>query len=86
MAYQTINPYTDELVKTFRDHTDAQLEAILAKAEETYENDWSLSSLPKRKAIVKKAASILRDKVDEFAEPVTMKWVNCSEKRKEKSN
>jgi succinate-semialdehyde dehydrogenase/glutarate-semialdehyde dehydrogenase len=45
MAYQTINPYTEQLVKAFRDHTDAQLEAIIAKAEETYENDWSLRSL-----------------------------------------
>jgi succinate-semialdehyde dehydrogenase / glutarate-semialdehyde dehydrogenase len=43
MAYQTINPSTEELAKTFKEHTDAQLEAIIGKAEETYENDWSLS-------------------------------------------
>jgi len=72
MAYQTINPYTEELVKTFREHTDAQLGAIIAKAEATYENDWSLRSLAERKAIVKKAASILRKKLDEFAEPITV--------------
>jgi len=72
MAYQTINPYTEELVKTFTEHTDAQLEAIIAKAEETYENDWSLRSLAERKAIVKKAASILREKLDEFAKPITI--------------
>jgi succinate-semialdehyde dehydrogenase/glutarate-semialdehyde dehydrogenase len=52
MAYQTINPYTEELVKTFNEHTDAQLEAIIAKAEETYENDWSLRSFAERKAII----------------------------------
>jgi succinate-semialdehyde dehydrogenase / glutarate-semialdehyde dehydrogenase len=45
MAYQTINPYTDKLVRTFSEHTDA---------------------------IVKRAASILRDKIDEFAEPITI--------------
>jgi len=72
MAYQTINPYTEELVKSFREHTDTQLEAILAKAEETYENDWSLKSLAERKVIVKKAASILREKLDEFAKPITL--------------
>ena len=72
MAYQTINPYTEELVETFREHTDAELEAIIAKAEETYENDWSLKSLAERKAIVKKAASILREKLDEFAKPITL--------------
>jgi len=31
MAYQTINPSTEELVKTFKEHTDAQLEAIIGK-------------------------------------------------------
>jgi succinate-semialdehyde dehydrogenase / glutarate-semialdehyde dehydrogenase len=72
MAYQTINPYTEQLVKAFRDHTNAQLEAIIAKAEETYENDWSLRSLAARKAIVSKAASILREKLDEFAKPITV--------------
>ena len=72
MAYQTINPYSEKLLKSFKEHTDAQLEAILAKAEETYENDWSLRSLAARKAIVKKAASILREKHDEFAKPITL--------------
>ena len=86
MAYQTINPYTEELVKTFREHTDAQLEAIIAKAEETYENDWSLKSLAARKAIVKKAASILREKLDQFAKRITLKWVSCSERPRERSN
>ena len=43
MAYQTINPYTEELVKSFSEHTDAQLEAIIArKRKNIYENDWSL--------------------------------------------
>ncbi len=72
MTYQTINPYTEELVKIFSEHTDAQLEAIIAKADDTYENEWSLTSLAKRKAIVKKAASILRAKLDEFATPITL--------------
>jgi succinate-semialdehyde dehydrogenase / glutarate-semialdehyde dehydrogenase len=72
MAYQTINPYTEELVKSFKEHTDAQLGAIIAQSEETYENDWSLRSLAERKAILKKAASILREKLDEFAKPITL--------------
>jgi acyl-CoA reductase-like NAD-dependent aldehyde dehydrogenase len=47
------------LVKTFPERTDAQLQAIIAKAEATYEKDWSQRSLAARQAIVKKAASIL---------------------------
>jgi len=72
MEYQTINPFTEELVKTFAQHTDPQLESIIAKAEETYATDWSLRSLAGRKTVVKKAAAILREKTDEFAKPVTL--------------
>ncbi|MGA8504645.1 MAG: NAD-dependent succinate-semialdehyde dehydrogenase [Candidatus Sulfotelmatobacter sp.] len=72
MAYQTINPFTEKLVKSFNEHTDAQLEAIIAAAEDTYENKWSRRSFAERKAIVKKAASIMREKLDEFATPITL--------------
>ena len=46
--------------------------AILAKAEKTFENDWSQRSFSERKAILKKAASILRENLDEFAKPMTL--------------
>ena len=67
MQYQTINPYTEELVKTFPLHTDAEIESIIAKAEKTYETDWSRRPLAERKAIVKKAAALLRENLDEYA-------------------
>jgi len=72
MEYQTINPYTEELVKSFDAHTDAQLEAIIARSKETFEKDWSLRSLAERKKVLKKAAAILREKLDEFAKPITL--------------
>ncbi len=72
MAYQTINPYTEELIKSFSEHTDAQLQEVIAKAEAVYENDWSLRSLAERRKIVKNAAAILREKLDDFAEPITL--------------
>ena len=71
MLYQTINPFTEKLVKTFPEHTDAQLREIIARAEAVYENDWKLKTLDERKAVVKKAAAILREKRDEFATPIT---------------
>ena len=72
MKYQTINPNTEELVKSFPIHTDEQLEASIAQAKRCFEQDWSLRSLADRKAIVKKAASIMREKRDEFAKPITL--------------
>ena len=72
MPYQTINPFTEELVKTFKEHTDAELEKMIQAAQRTYEDDWRLRSLAERKVVVSKAASILRDKMDDFAELVTL--------------
>ena len=72
MLYQTINPYTEQVVETFPSHTDADIESIIAKAEQTYATDWRLRPLAARKAVLKKAASILREKVDEYARPVTL--------------
>lgn len=39
MAYQSIDPYTETLVKTFDEHTDAQMDAILDAAHATYRDD-----------------------------------------------
>ena len=30
MQYQTINPYTEELVRTFPQHTDEDIDSIIA--------------------------------------------------------
>ncbi len=72
MTYETINPYTEQRIKSYPDHTDAELEQILQSAEDTYANDWSRRPLAARKAIVKKAAAVLRERIDEFAKPITI--------------
>jgi succinate-semialdehyde dehydrogenase/glutarate-semialdehyde dehydrogenase len=72
MAYQTINPNSEELIKNFPEHTDEQLEKIIAQSELTYKSDWSVKTLAERKTILNKAASILREKRDDFAKPITL--------------
>ena len=48
------------------------MQEIIARAEAVYKNDWKLRTLEQRKAVVKKAAAILREKLDEFAKPITL--------------
>ena len=72
MAYQTINPFTEELVKSFKDHSGAQLESIIAQAEAAFRRDWSLRPLAQRKGIMKKAASIMRQDLDQHATTMTL--------------
>jgi succinate-semialdehyde dehydrogenase/glutarate-semialdehyde dehydrogenase len=67
MQYQTTNPYTEEFIQTFPQHTDSDVESIIDRADKTYASDWSLRSLAQRKVIIKRAASLLRERLDDFA-------------------
>ncbi|WP_407199587.1 NAD-dependent succinate-semialdehyde dehydrogenase [Citrobacter koseri] len=66
MSFQSINPATGELLKTFPLQTDAEVFSALEKADTLYCDDWRLRSVAERAAIVGKAAKILREKRDEY--------------------
>lgn len=72
MLYQSINPYTEETLKTFDLHSDAQLASIVAKADNTYKNNWRRKTHAQRAAILHKAAEIMRHNRDAFATPITV--------------
>ena len=71
MAIQTQNPATEEIVKTFEPHTDAQVDLALAKSVVAFQElrTWSLE---KRAEHMKRAAKILRDEAEELGKIVTL--------------
>lgn len=71
MAIQTQNPATEEIVKTFEPHTDAQVDLALAKSVVAFEElrTWPLE---KRAEHMKRAAKILRDEAEELGKVVTL--------------
>ncbi len=72
MAYQSTNPYNGEIVKRFDEIDDTQLEVKLKTAQECFEQDWRLTSFSQRKAVLSRAAAILRERTQEFAELITI--------------
>jgi succinate-semialdehyde dehydrogenase/glutarate-semialdehyde dehydrogenase len=72
MLYQTTNPATGILVKTFPDISDAELERRLATAQRSFETDWRHRSIAERATIISRAAAILREKSDEYAQYITL--------------
>jgi len=86
MAYQTINPFTEELVKTFQEHTDLQLDAIIATAEATYENDWSRKSLVERKASSRRQPRFCGGSATSSRRRSRSRWASCSERRRQRLN
>ena len=71
MPYQSINPATGKLLKTFKERTGPQLEKALENAAACFER-WRHTSFARRTAVGAKAAAILRRRVDEFARPMTL--------------
>src|SRR5471030_1806623 len=71
MSYQTINPYTEQLVTQFAQFTDEHLATIIAAAEKTFQQDWRYRPLTARQTVLKKAAALLREHRDEFAKLAT---------------
>lgn len=72
MAYQSINPFNEEVVKTFEPHTDGQLEELLALTSDTYQRDWRRRSLSQRSKVLRSAAALLRERTDELAGLATL--------------
>lgn len=72
MLYQTINPYTEGILKTFDLHSDAQLANIITNADATYTNIWRKKSYAERSAVLHRAAELMRHNRDAFATPITV--------------
>jgi succinate-semialdehyde dehydrogenase / glutarate-semialdehyde dehydrogenase len=71
MAYQSINPYDGKTLKTFTEHTDAELETAINTADKCFET-WRNWTFAKRAVVVARAAAIMRERADEFAKPMTL--------------
>ncbi|ATA24138.1 succinate-semialdehyde dehydrogenase [Brenneria goodwinii] len=71
MAYATTNPYTGELIKTFPDATDAEVSSAIEHAHATFQT-WKNTSFAERRAIMQRAADLLRKDSDELAKLLTL--------------
>ena len=67
MAYQTVNPANNKLIKEYSSHTDADVEAALSTADALYHSDWSKGSMDKRLAVLHKLADLIDSRTEELA-------------------
>ena len=71
MAYKTVNPFTEETVKSFDEISKEALEEKLQKASVCFET-WRSKSFADRKKIIQKVADLMREKSDELAALITL--------------
>ena len=72
MTYQTINPATGKIVATYDDISDAALSTVMDVAQACYEDDWRQRSVVQRAAILRKAATLMRQQGDHLAGLLTL--------------
>jgi succinate-semialdehyde dehydrogenase/glutarate-semialdehyde dehydrogenase len=71
MSYQSVNPANGKVLKKFKEMTDKQLETALKTAATCFET-WRHKTFAERATIVTRAATLMRERADEFAKPVTL--------------
>ncbi len=67
MAYRTTNPYTEQVVREFPEHNDAQVEAALAKADTLFQSTWSKGERAPRLATLARLADVIAQNRDLLA-------------------
>lgn len=67
MAYQTVNPANNQLIKEYAPHSDTDVEAALKKADALYHSDWAKGDIDQRLPVLHKLADLIDSRVDELA-------------------
>jgi succinate-semialdehyde dehydrogenase/glutarate-semialdehyde dehydrogenase len=72
MPYRSTNPYTGDVVAEFAAHSDAEAAQRLATAHACYQDDWRGRSFAQRRAVVARAAALMRERAPELARLITL--------------
>lgn len=72
MPYQTINPASNKLIKSWPDHNDSQVEKALATADALYHSGWSKGDIQPRLQVLKKMADLIDSRTEELAKAASV--------------
>ena len=67
MAYRSLNPFTEQTTATYPEHTDREVEAALATADDLFHSDWSQGDIKPRLAVLQSLAGLLTDNQEVLA-------------------
>ncbi len=71
MAIQSLNPFTEEIIKTYQELSDSEIETKLAKAQQAFEA-WKHTSFEERASLMLNLAKILQAEADELGKLATL--------------
>ncbi|QHM75985.1 Succinate-semialdehyde dehydrogenase [NADP(+)] 1 [Mixta theicola] len=71
-TYQSVNPATNEVIKTWPAHNADYVESALEKAWQLYQSDWSKGDIQPRLQVLHKLADLIDSRVDELAKAASL--------------
>lgn len=71
MAYETVNPATEEKVKRFDGLSDADMKKAIEKGDNAFQS-WKKTSFSERAELLKKVGELLRDRKEELGKLMTL--------------
>lgn len=71
MSIQTVNPYTNKVVKSFEEMTDKVVDTLLEKSKKTFK-EWKKTGYSERAKLLHKVAKLMRDKKESLAKIITL--------------
>ncbi|WP_299989461.1 NAD-dependent succinate-semialdehyde dehydrogenase [uncultured Pontibacter sp.] len=71
MAIQTINPATNEVIKTFEEHTFDQVQHKLKAADEAFQQ-WKKTGFEERARLMNRCADILEEEAEKYGRIITL--------------
>jgi len=71
MAIQTVNPFTNKVIRTFEEMTDTAVDMLIARSEKTFAA-WKNTTYKQRAEILHKIASLMRERKDKLAATITL--------------
>jgi succinate-semialdehyde dehydrogenase / glutarate-semialdehyde dehydrogenase len=71
MPFQTLNPYTAQLLKSFPLHTAAEVDKKLSRAAQAFA-EWKMTTFSQRSAWMQQVGQILITKQEEYARLITL--------------
>ncbi len=71
MIFSSINPYTLKIVEEYKAHSPEEVEAILTRADESFQH-WRHVPFSKKSEMMNKAAQVLEANVDRYAAMITL--------------
>src|ERR1700689_2170154 len=72
MAYQTVNPFNGEVLRTFDQHNDQQMEQMLVTADRTFREAWSRKPVRERARLSGRRAPLMLEKKKNSARLATL--------------